>query len=460
MVLHDFSNQKCGDPLVKVAFATLGCRTNQNDTAEMQTLLEQEGFSIVGSQEAADIYVVNTCTVTAKSDSSSRQAVKKSLAIKNDAMVVFTGCYAQNSPEEAARIPGLDVVLGNANKLEIAQVIKDQVNRVRENGDIDSPLVHMSDITRKWDFKTIPVSDFHGKTKAFIKVQTGCDEACSFCTVVHARGRSISDSRANILNNVRGCLDTGYREITLTGINLGTYGMDSDPPETFSSLVEEILDLPGDFRIRLSSINPMEIDDRLIDLMAERENLCSHFHIPLQSGDDTILSRMRRNYNTRQYRDVIEAITDRIPGLALGADMIVGFPGETDAQFENTRSMIEELPFTYLHVFSYSPRPGTEATGFTNDVPKSVKKERNRILTELGNQKALRFRQSLVDQTVPVLVESSRDPRTQSLRGYSDTYIPLVFEGDDRWMNQIVPVRITEVEEQQVSGNLSSPTRP
>jgi threonylcarbamoyladenosine tRNA methylthiotransferase MtaB len=442
--------------IVKVAFATLGCRTNQNDTAEMQTVLEQEGFSIVGSQERADIYVVNTCTVTAKSDASSRQAVKKSLAINDDAMIVFTGCYAQNSPEEATQIPGLDVVLGNANKLEIAEVIKTQLDRLQQKDTFGLPLVHMSDITQKWDFKTIPVSDFHGKTKAFIKVQTGCDEACSFCTVVRARGRSISDSRENILNNVRHSLAAGFREITLTGINLGTYGMDCDPPETFSSLVEEILDLEGEFRVRLSSINPMEIDDRLIELMADRDNLCSHFHIPLQSGDDSLLSRMRRNYNTRQYRDVVGKIAARIPGLGLGADIIVGFPGETDAMFENTRRMVEDLPFTTLHVFSYSPRNGTEATGFTNDVPKAIKKERNKILIDLGNQKARQFRESLLNQAVPVLVENSRDPQTGRLRGHSDTYIPVSFEGSDEWMNRIVPVCITEILEQQVSGCLPS----
>jgi len=439
---------------VKVAFTTLGCRTNQNDTAEMQTVLEKEGFSIIGSQEPADVYVINTCTVTAKSDASSRHAVKKSLAINDAAMVVFTGCYAQNSPEEAAQIPGLDVVLGNANKLEIADTIKAQLNRLQEEDSFGLPLVHMSDITQKWDFKTIPVSDFHGKTKAFIKVQTGCDEACSFCTVVRARGRSISDTRENILNNVRHSLAAGFREITLTGINLGTYGMDTQPPETFSSLVEDILGLEGEFRVRLSSINPMEIDDRLIQLMVERDNLCSHLHIPLQSGDDTVLSRMRRNYNARQYREVVEKAVDRNPGLGLGADIIVGFPGETDAMFENTRRMVEDLPFTTLHVFSYSPRKGTEATGFTNDIPKAVKKERNKILTELGNQKARLFRESLLNQTVPVLVENSRDPQMGHLRGHSDTYIPVSFEGHDEWMNRIIPVRVTEVSEQQVSGCL------
>lgn len=450
-----FNTLESRELIVKVAFATLGCRTNQNDTAEMQTVLEQEGFSIVSSREHADIYVINTCTVTAKSDSSSRQAVKKSLAINDEAMVVFTGCYAQNSPEEVVQIPGLDVILGNANKLEIAEVIKTQLNRLQEEDAFGLPLVQMSDITQKWDFKTIPVSDFHGKTKAFIKVQTGCEESCSFCTVVRARGRSISDSRDNILNNVRRSLDAGFREITLTGINLGTYGMDSDPPETFSSLVEEILDLEGEFRVRLSSINPMEIDDRLIELMEERDNMCSHFHIPLQSGDDSMLARMRRNYNSRQYREVVEKIIDRNPGLGLGADIIVGFPGETDAMFENTRRMVEDLPFTTLHVFSYSPRKGTEADGFANDVPKAVKKERNKILTELGSQKARQFRASLLDRTVPVLVENSRDPQTGRLRGHSDTYIPVSFEGSDEWMNRIVPVRVTDISEQQVSGCLS-----
>jgi threonylcarbamoyladenosine tRNA methylthiotransferase MtaB len=440
---------------VKVSFATLGCRTNQNDTAEMQTVLEREGFSIVGSQEPADIYVVNTCTVTAKSDASSRLAVKKSLALNDDAMIVFTGCYAQNSPEEAAQIPGLDVVLGNANKLEIAQVIKTQLERINQKDAFGLPLVHMTDITQKWDFKTIPVSDFHGKTKAFIKVQTGCDEACSFCTVVRARGRSISDSRDNIINNVKSSLDAGFREITLTGINLGTYGMDCEPPEKFSSLVEDILNLDGDFRVRLSSINPMEIDDHLITLMEKRDNLCPYFHIPLQSGDDTILARMRRNYNAGQYRKVVENIAARIPGLGLGADIIVGFPGETDAMFENTRRMVEDLPFTSLHVFSYSPRKGTEAERLTNDVPKSVKKERNKILTELGNQKARRYRESLLGQKVLVLAENSRDPQTGHLRGHSDTYIPVSFGGEDALMNRIIPVCITEVSEQQVSGCLA-----
>jgi len=436
---------------MKVAFNTLGCRTNQNDTAEMQTLLENEGFTIVDADDRADIYVVNTCTVTAKSDAGSRQAVKRSLAINEDAMVVFTGCYAQNNPEEAGQVPGLDILLGNADKLNIAAAIRRRLEHMQKADGFGDPEFFMTDITKRWDFKTIPVTRFGGKSKAFIKVQTGCDEACTFCTVARARGRSISDDRENILNNVRQCIDAGFKEITLTGINLGTYGMDKTPPETFSSLIDAIADLDGEHRIRISSINPREIDDRLIALMAERDNICPHFHIPLQSGDDTVLARMKRNYDSALYRDVVQRAAERIPDLGLGADVIVGFPGETGAMFENTCRMIEDLPFTYLHVFSYSPRQGTDAWSMKNDVPKAVKKERNRVLTELAGQKARAFRERFTGRTLSVLVETSRDPAGR-LRGHSENYIPLLLDGGDDLMNRIVPVRIETVSGQQVSG--------
>jgi len=436
----------------KVAFTTLGCRTNQNDTAEMQSLLEQDGFSIVPTGEIADVYVVNTCTVTQKSDYSSRLAVKKSLAINDKAMVVFTGCYAQLNPEDSAKLEGMDLVLGNANKLEIADAIKKKFASL-ENGSDETEIV-MTDIHAPRSFKALPVSSFQGKTKAFIKVQTGCDEKCSFCTVVRARGKSISDSRENILNNVACAVSAGYKEITLTGINLGTWGMDTSKPESFSSLVRDILKIKGDFRVRLSSINPMEIDGDLISMMAENSKICPHFHIPLQSGDDMILKRMRRNYNAQQYLDVIGRASERIANLALGADVIVGFPGESDSCFENTRKLIEQSPFTYLHAFSYSARQGTEAFDFKDNIPKSVKKERNRILTEIANQKSLKYRQGFLNKKSTVLVESQRN-RDGLLKGHTEHYIPIVIEGDDSLMNRLVPVNIKAVDSSQVSACLA-----
>ena len=428
---------------MKVACITLGCRTNQHDTAEMQTLLEKEGFVIVNQREKADAYVINTCTVTQKSDTSSRQAVKKSLELNPDALVVFTGCYAQLNPEEAAALPGLDLVLGNADKLEIAKLLKAKL-RLWKKSEITE--IVMSDIHKKRIFRTIPVKSFQGITKAFIKVQTGCNEKCSFCTVVRARGKSVSDNRGNILNNIQEAINADFKEITLTGINLGTWGMDTG--ETFSSLVQDIIELPGDFRVRLSSINPMEIDNDLIRLIAETEKICSHLHIPLQSGDNKILKQMRRNYNREQYIEVIHRAVNAIPNLGLGADVIVGFPGETDVAFENTRKLIEELPFSYLHVFSYSPRRGTEANDYKDDIPGNIKKERNKILTQLIKEKGLEFRNKSLNTIATVLIENQRDKNNGKLKGHTDNYIPISLDGPDPLKNCLIPITL-----QNISGN-------
>ncbi|MCH2606440.1 MAG: tRNA (N(6)-L-threonylcarbamoyladenosine(37)-C(2))-methylthiotransferase MtaB [Nitrospinales bacterium] len=428
---------------MKVACITLGCRTNQHDTAEMQTLLEKEGFVMVNQREKADAYVINTCTVTQKSDTSSRQAVKKSLELNPDALVVFTGCYAQLNPEEAAALPGLDLVLGNADKLEIAKLLKAKL-RLWKKSEITE--IVMSDIHKKRIFRTIPVKSFQGITKAFIKVQTGCNEKCSFCTVVRARGKSVSDNRGNILNNIQEAINADFKEITLTGINLGTWGMDTG--ETFSSLVQDIIQLPGDFRVRLSSINPMEIDNDLIRLIAETEKICSHLHIPLQSGDNKILKQMRRNYNREQYIEVIHRAVNAIPNVGLGADVIVGFPGETDAAFENTRKLIEELPFSYLHVFSYSPRRGTEANDYKDDIPGNIKKERNKILTQLIKEKGLEFRNKSLNTIATVLIENQRDKNNGKLKGHTDNYIPISLDGPDPLKNCLIPITL-----QNISGN-------
>lgn len=436
---------------MKIACVTLGCRTNQHDTAEMQTLLEQEGFSIVNGKEKADAYVINTCTVTQRSDYSSRLAVKKSLAINPEALVVFTGCYAQLNPQEVSQIQGLDVVLGNADKLEIANLIKKKLlNPSLPWGKGADTEIIMSDIHKKRIFRTIPVQNFQGMTKAFIKVQTGCDEKCSFCTVVKARGKSISDTRENILYNVQQSIDSGFKEVTLTGINLGTWGMDRS--ETFSSLVRDIVKLSGDFRVRLSSINPMEIDNDLIRLISETEKLCSHLHIPMQSGDSAILKSMRRNYNRQQYLEVVHRAVNAIPGLGLGADVIVGFPGETEEQFESTRELIEQLPFSYLHVFSYSPRRGTEAHQFKDNVPGNIKKQRNQTLTQLANQKALKYREKFLGQKETVLLENQRDTKSGWLKGHTGNYIPVILEGADALKNNLVPVTLQKISESQVAG--------
>ncbi len=440
---------------MKVAFTTLGCRTNQHDTAEMQVILEQEGYSIVNSSETADVYVVNTCTVTARSDYSSRLAVKKSLAINENATVVFTGCYAQLNPEDSAKIEGLDIVLGNADKLKIAEVLKTKLKNNSLQKESGLAEIYMSDIHADREFQTLPVTQFQGRTKAFIKVQTGCNENCSFCTVVRARGSSASDTRENILDNIRHAIDGGYKEITLTGINLGTWGMDFHSKETFSSLVEDIANINGDFRVRLSSINPMEIDDHLIELVAQHEKICPHLHIPLQSGDTEILSKMRRNYDAKQYENIVRRAVDSIPSLGLGADVIVGFPGESEESFERTRRLIKELPFSYLHVFSYSPRSGTEAHNFKNNIKNITKKERNLILNDLVKEKAQQFYKSFIGKKVTVLVEE-RKKADGVLKGHSEHYIPVSIDAEGFLQNQLVSVLITETRKNELVGCLES----
>ena len=440
---------------MKVAFTTLGCRTNQHDTAEMQVILKKEGYAIVDSSETADIYVINTCTVTARSDYSSRLAVKKSLAINENATVIFTGCYAQLNPEDSSKMKGLDIVLGNADKLKIAEVLKAKLKNDSLQKESSLAEVYMSDIHADREFQTLPVTQFQGRTKAFIKVQTGCDESCSFCTVVRARGSSASDTRENILDNVRHAIDGGYKEITLTGINLGTWGMDFHLKETFSSLVEDIANLNGNFRVRLSSINPMEIDDHLIELISQHEKICPHLHIPLQSGDTEVLSKMRRNYNAKQYEHIVRRASKKISPLGLGADVIVGFPGESEVSFEHTRKLIEELPFSYLHVFSYSPRSGTEAHNFKNNIKNITKKERNLILNNLVKEKARQFYKSFIGKKITVLVEE-RKQADGVLKGYSEHYIPVSIDAEDFLQNQLVSVLITEIRKNKLIGCLES----
>ena len=440
---------------MKVAFTTLGCRTNQHDTAEMQVILEKEGYAIVNSSETADIYVINTCSVTARSDYSSRLAVKKSLAINENATVVFTGCYAQLNPEDSAKMEGLDIVLGNADKLKIAEVLKAKLKNSSLQKESGLAEIYMSDIHADREFQTLPVTQFQGRTKAFIKVQTGCDESCSFCTVVRARGSSASDTKRNILDNVRHAIDGGYKEITLTGINLGTWGMDFHSKETFSSLVEDIANLNGNFRVRLSSINPMEIDDHLIELISQHEKICPHLHIPLQSGDTEVLSKMRRNYNAKQYEHIVRRASEKISPLGLGADVIVGFPGESEVSFEHTRKLIEELPFSYLHVFSYSPRSGTEAHNFKNNIKNITKKERNLILNDLVKEKAQQFYKSFIGKKVTVLVED-RKQANGVLKGHSEHYIPVSIDAEGFLQNQLVSVLITETRKNELVGCLES----
>ena len=423
---------------VTVAFATLGCKLNQYDTAEVQALLEGGGFRTVPFEAPAQVYVINTCTVTARADYSDRQAIRRAVARNPEAVVVVTGCYAQTSPEAVAAIPGVDLVLGTQDRHALPALLEQVRKRAR-------PLVQVSDVFESRALPVIPVRRFTpGHTRAFVKVQDGCQHRCSFCIVPFARGGSRSQGVEAVVEQVERLVDAGYAEAVLTGVDLGHYGWDLSPRTTLAALVRRLLDVQGLARLRLSSVLPAYFTEELIELIAGERRVCRHLHVPLQSGSDRVLRAMRRPYNVRMYRGLIERLSAAIPGLGLGADVITGFPGEADADFAATEALVETLPFTYLHVFSYSDRRGTEAArGHAPRVPPATVRQRTARLRRLGAAKQLGFRRAQMGRELTVLVLEQRERETGRLVGLTDNYLELAFPGPDALMRGFARARVT-----------------
>ncbi len=402
-----------------ITFITVGCKLNQFETEQMRELAQREGFRSRDGTADSDMFVINTCTVTSKSDYRSRQAVRRALRANPDALIVVTGCYAQRSPGDLTAIEGVDYVLGNEEKQDIVRYLK--------AGKPRRPTVEVADIDR---IETLPVHTrlhgFGGYTRAFVKIQDGCDNRCTYCAVPLARGGSRSKRPEHVREEIEILVGEGFTEVVLTVVHLGAYGQDLTPGLSPADLIREIAAIPGLERIRLSSVEPTDFSDRLIETMADAQaKVCPHVHIPLQSGDDGVLRRMGRPYNRDRYRSLIQRIADTIPACGIGADVMVGFPGEDRAAFENTRRLLEDLPVTYLHVFSFSKRRGTPAAGFTDQVEPPVRKERSRILRELGKAKSQAFRQSLIGKTIEVLVLGPKADRPAT--GLSGNYVRTYF---------------------------------
>ena len=420
-----------------VAFATLGCKLNQVDTQEVQQLLASRGFRPVPFDEPAQVYVINTCTVTARADFSDRQMIRRAVARNPDALVVVTGCYAQTNPDAVAQIPGVDLIVGNQEKYDLAALLDSLTKRER-------PLVRVGDIQRAVGIPVAPLTRFSGRSRAFVKIQDGCQHRCAFCIVPYARGGSRSREPEVVRDQVARLAEAGYGEVVLTGVDMGHYGRDLVPRSTLAGLVRGLVDVVGLRRLRLSSILPSYFTDELIEVIAGSPRICPHLHVPLQSGSVRILRRMRRPYTTRSYHSLVERLSSIIPDLGLGADVIVGFPGETDADFEETRALIEALPFSYLHVFSYSDRKGTEAVRLPEHVPPRAIRERSKALRWLGDAKNLAFRRRLVGRPEEVLVLETRDRATGRLVGLTGNYVEVLFQGPDEWMGRFLTVAVTE----------------
>ncbi len=432
---------------VTVAFATLGCRLNQYESEELRELLEGRGFRTVPFEEPAHIYVVNTCTVTAKADYSDRQMIRRAVARNPNALVVVTGCYAQTNPGAIAKIDGVDVILGHQEKYELVRLLDSLGKRAR-------PLVRVGDISRARTVPTVPLRRFSGYTRAFVKIQDGCQHRCSFCIVPYARGPSRSQPLEAVLDQVRRLAEAGYREVVLTGVDMGHYGWDLAPRTSLARLLMRLHEVHELRRIRLSSILPAYFTDELLEVITGSERICRHLHIPLQSGADRVLRAMRRPYNTRIYRRLVERLASAMPDLGLGTDVISGFPGETPAEFEETVAFIEGLSFSYLHVFSYSDRPGTEAARLPDHVAPEEIHRRTARLRALGRAKNLAFRRAHLGREVELLVLERRDKVSGRLIGLTGNYLEVSLTGTDALPRRFLTVRVTEATPNRTLGEV------
>ncbi|MFN0166618.1 MAG: tRNA (N(6)-L-threonylcarbamoyladenosine(37)-C(2))-methylthiotransferase MtaB [Bryobacteraceae bacterium] len=371
-----------------------GCRATQADGSALETLLAARGMASSPERRHADLVVLNTCTVTSAADDDVRHTIRRVNRENPVARILVTGCYAQRAPEELASLPGVEWVVGNSHKTAIPEI----VTGTQYHGNIQ-----VGDIFEQHEFLSAPVEDAMGdRTRPNLKIQDGCNNRCSFCIIPYVRGRSRSMPAAQVMEQVR-ALSGKYKEVVLSGINLGRWGREPGSSLRLADLVRLLLQETGVARLRLSSVEPMDFSDDLLGLMAESPRIAKHVHAPLQSGSDTVLRRMHRKYRPRHYADRILKAREWMPDAGIGADVMVGFPGETNDEFEQSRAFIASLPFTYLHVFTYSGRPGTPASERRDQVPMPIRKERNRILRELAARKNLAFRDSMVGRTLSVV---------------------------------------------------------
>lgn len=429
----------------RVAFITLGCKLNFAETSTIGKQFLERGYETVEFGQETDVCVINTCSVTGRADRECRQLIRRALRGTGKPFVIVTGCYAQLDPKAIAAIDGVDLVLGAQEKFDFFRYVGPFEKNLY-------PHVFVSDIASVNNFGPAYSTEAGNRTRAYLKVQDGCDFNCSFCTIPLARGGSRSQEREATLGQARALVAEGYKEIVLTGVNVGDYGKKLGI--RLLNLLEHLVQIDGLHRIRISSIEPNLLSPDILDFVAQADKMCKHFHIPLQSGADEILRRMRRRYTTAQYADLIHAVRERIPRCGIGADVIVGFPGETDALFEQTHRFLTELPVSYLHVFTYSERPNTPAPGFENAVEPKVRFQRSDKLRLLGIKKKRAFYESMIGATVPVLAEDDVDGPMRF--GFTGNYVRVGLPAATTSGNAIHQTEILGVENDRCIGRVAA----
>ena len=438
-----------------------GCRATQADGAAITRQFEERGLARADAPARSEIVVLNTCTVTASADQDARAAIRRIRRENPECHIVVTGCYAQRAPEEVASLPGVSRVIGNSHKHQLAEIVvgSRSSNQVLSTaghatfvplsslGRESQDQIFVSDIFAHTELLAVPVFDAAGpgmndRTRPNLKVQDGCDNRCSFCVIPYVRGHSRSLPLNRILEEVNSLVHSGYREVVISGINLGRWGRDFDRPLRFEDVVQEIRDQTVLEKLRISSVEPMDWSDELIGMMASSPRIAKHAHVPMQSGSDRVLRAMHRKYRPWHYREKIEKIRAAMPTAAIGADVMVGFPGESETDFEQTRRLIEELPFTYLHVFTYSSRPGTPSAAMRDQVPVQIARERNRILRDLAAEKKVAFMRAFVGSTVEAITLNVFDG--EATEALTDNYLKLRLKGQHE-TNQWVTARVEQV---------------
>jgi threonylcarbamoyladenosine tRNA methylthiotransferase MtaB len=439
--------------MTTISVATLGCKVNQFESEALIDAFGQRAYAVVPFEEGADITIINTCTVTHRADFQSRQMVRRASRSNPNSLIIVTGCYPQVATDAFLKMKGVRYLLGNGEKSRIP----DYLSLMQEG---EFPSVHVGDIQRERLFSETPLHSFHHHTRAFLKIQDGCNAHCSYCIVPHARGRSRSLPPERVGQNLTLLKARGFKEVVLTGIHLGAYGFDLTPPFPLEKLMTQLEKEETPDRIRLSSIEPGDFTPELISALSQSKKICPHLHIPIQSGDDDVLKRMNRDYGRFFLSDLVQELHLRITKLSIGADVIVGFPGETEEKFRHTYGLIESLPFSYLHVFPFSRRKGTPAFEFPQGVNEKEIKRRAEAMRELGRQKRQAFYRQFLNQELSVLVEGRQEKETGRWKGLSRNYIPVLLTGRngtekhrDR-VNHEWAVRVTGLAEKGVIGKV------
>lgn len=418
----------------KIAFITLGCKVNLYDTEAMAELFTEKGYEVVDFEEYADVYLINTCTVTNLGDKKSRQMIRRAKRINPNSVVVATGCYAQVASEEVAKIEGINIVIGTKNRSEIVETVE---NYVAENGVVNN----VSDIMGEKEFEPLQISRLTNRTRAYIKIQEGCNRYCTYCIIPYARGPIRSRKPEEVIEEVKKLAENGFKEVVLTGIHVASYGLDLGNI-TLADIIEKVHSVDGIERIRFSSMEPLAIDNEFVARMSKLPKVCDHYHLSLQSGCNRTLKRMNRKYNAEQYAEACERLRNAFPNVAITTDIIVGFPDETEEDFKESLAFAERMNLDKIHTFPYSPKKGTPAAKMKNQISGDVKSQRSKEMIALSDKMNIDFLNNNIGKTVPVLFE---DMENGFWQGHTTNYIKVLAKSDENLNNKIVDVKLDKI---------------